>query len=315
MKAYTKVTRKSVEEDRIAICPKFGCKSIIRVKPLKFGFLGFGKYPKCKKHHIPLVYVDERIGEFVDAALACLFDRAGLPSSELLKIILTTFPEESETFIKAWVYCITIGRGAGIVSRYIDSIFNTYLKKLTKKQIKSLKKTPLSKNSSRYQPIIEGMNEITNQYTRLLKHLRIHSKVLIELDQLKPLSKDLRKILSSWQETILKDSEILPSTESKHKIPLTDVKINYDKKLNAGICRCLLGLSPESKGFKKNELTAFDRFSAYYDFYIEGLTDKFTKSDIERLYSENRTIFDNLKKQGNINVERERQNYRKYSKH
>lgn len=313
MKAYTKVTRKTVEEDRMAICPEFGCESIIRVKPLKFGFLGFGKYPKCKKHHIPLVYVNERIGEFVDAALACLFDRTGLPSNELLKIIHTKFPEESETFIKVWVYCITIGRGAGIVSHYMDSISNTYLKKLTTKQIKSLKKTPQSKNNSRYQPIREGMNEITNQYTRLLKHLRIHSEVLIELDQLKPLSKNLKKILSTWQETILKDSEILPSTESKHKIPLTDVKINYDKNLNAGICRCLLGLSPESKGFKKNKLTAFDRFSAYYDFYIEGLTEKFTKSDIERLFSENRLIFDNLKKQRRKDVETE--NDRKYNKH
>lgn len=302
-----------MEDDRIAICPEFGCESIIRVKPLKFGFLGFGKYPKCKKHHIPLVYVDERIGEFVDAALACLFDRAGLPSNELLKIIHTKFPEESEMFIKVWVYCISIGRGAGIVSRYMDSISNTYLKKLTTKQIKSLKKTSQSKNNSRYQPIREGMNEITNQYTRLLKHLRIHSEVLIELDQLKPLSKNLRKILSTWQENMLKDSEILPSTESKHKIPLTDVKINYDKKLNVGICRCLLGLSPESNGFKKNKLTAFDRFSAYYDFYIEGLTEKFTKSDIERLFSENRLIFDNLKKQRRIDVERE--NDRKYNKH
>ena len=57
MKAYTNVSRKTVGEDRVAICPNFGCEFISRVKLLKFGFLGFGKYPKCKKHHIPLVYM------------------------------------------------------------------------------------------------------------------------------------------------------------------------------------------------------------------------------------------------------------------
>ena len=78
MRTYNNVSRKTVREDRIAICPKFGCELLKRVKPLKFGFLGFGKYPKCKKHHVPLVYIDERIGDFVDGALACLFDKAGL---------------------------------------------------------------------------------------------------------------------------------------------------------------------------------------------------------------------------------------------
>ncbi len=209
MKAYNKVTRKTVGEDRIAICPKFGCESITRVKPLKFGFLGFGKYPKCKKHHIPLVYVDERIGDFVDAALACLFDRAGLPPNDLLKIINTKFPKDLKTFIQGWIYCITVGRGARIVSLYMDSISNAYLKQLTKKQIKNLKKESQSNINRISQAIRNGMNEITNQYTRLLKHLRTHSEVLIELDQLKPLSNDLRKVLLAWQKITLKESLIL----------------------------------------------------------------------------------------------------------
>ncbi|HUW90773.1 MAG TPA: hypothetical protein VMV43_09655, partial [Candidatus Nanopelagicaceae bacterium] len=172
MNVHTKVARKTMGEDRIAICPEFGCESITRVKPLKFGFLGFGKYPKCRKHHIPLVYVDERIGDFVDATLACLFDRAGLPPNELLNIIITKFPEELDAFVSGWIYCITVGRGAPIVSRYMDSISNTYLKKLTKKQIKSLEKEPPQKSTSIYQAIRNGMNEITKQYTRFLKHLR-----------------------------------------------------------------------------------------------------------------------------------------------
>jgi len=134
MKTYTIVSRKALEEDRIAICPIFGCESLTRVKPLKFGFLGFGKYPKCKEHKKPLVYIDERIGDFVDAALSCLFDVSSLPSKNLLSVIWDEIPEELDAFIKLWISCITIGRGASIISRYMDSISNSYLKHLSKKQ-------------------------------------------------------------------------------------------------------------------------------------------------------------------------------------
>ncbi len=132
MKAYTNVSRKTVREDRVAICPNFGCEFMTRVKPLKLRFFGFGKYPQCKKHHIPLVYVNERIGDFVDAALACLFDKAGLPPQELIEGIKSRFPHETTPFIEGWVYCIIIGRGAPIVSYYMDSDSNTYLKQFTK---------------------------------------------------------------------------------------------------------------------------------------------------------------------------------------
>jgi len=94
MKAHSQVNRKSLQEDRIAICPKFGCETLTRVKPLKFGFLGFNKYPKCKKHGTPLVYIDERISVFIDAALSCLFDKAGLPPEDLLIIVKKEFPKE-----------------------------------------------------------------------------------------------------------------------------------------------------------------------------------------------------------------------------
>lgn len=59
MVEYIKVSRKTTNEDRIAICPHLGCNTMKRVKPLKLGFFGFGKYPKCKQHHLPLVYIDE----------------------------------------------------------------------------------------------------------------------------------------------------------------------------------------------------------------------------------------------------------------
>lgn len=167
MKAYTNVSRKTVGEDRVAICPIFGCKYMIRVKPLKLGFLGFGKHPKCKKHHKSLVYVDEKIGDFVDAALACFFDKSGLPPNDLLTAIKSRYSNELESFIQGWLYCITVGRGVPVVSRYMDTISNAYLKKLTKKQLRALKKREDPKLSDVNQVITTGLNEIHNQYTRL----------------------------------------------------------------------------------------------------------------------------------------------------
>ena len=283
MKAYTNVSRKNIEEDRIAICPNFGCDYMRRVKPLKFRFLGFGKYPKCKKHRIPLVYVDERIGDFVDAALACLFDKAGLPPSELLEDVKSRFPDEITSFIEGWVYCITVGRGAAIVSRYMDTISNVYLKQLTKKQIKVLKKGDDSKPNLVNKAIKDGMDEIIIQYTRILKHLRAHSEILIDYQKLRSLSKSLRNYLSDWQKVIQKRSEIINSPENKRQMSLKEIKCKYDQILNIGTCRCLLGLIPESKELKKAKITAFDRFSTYFEFYNEGLTVKFTKSDVLNL--------------------------------
>jgi len=283
MKAYTNVSRKTVREDRVAICPNFGCEFMTRVKPLKIRFFGFGKYPKCKKHHIPLVYVNERIGDFVDAALACLFDKAGLPPQELIEGVKSRFPHETTPFIEGWVYCIIIGRGAPIVSYYMDSVSNTYLKQLTKKQIKALKKGESSKPNLVNKAIRHGMDEITIQYTRILKHLRVHSKIFSEYENLKPLSKNLRNFLKEWQKEIIKGSEVIKSLENKTELTLKEIKSNYDKILNIGTCRSLLGLNPENKEIKKSKVTAFDRFSAYHEFYTNGLTPKFTKSDVIKL--------------------------------
>ena len=280
MKAYTNVSRKTVGEDHVAICPNFGCEYMTRVKPLKFRFFGFEKHPKCKRHRIPLVYIDERIGDFVNAVLACLFDKAGLPPRELLEGVKSQFPDEVTPFIEGWVYCITVGRGAPIVSRYIDTISNAYLKQLTKKQIKVLKNGGNSKPNMVNRTIKDGMDEIAIQYARILKHLRVHSEILIEHQKLKSLSKGLRNLIKDWQKKILMSNEIINSPENKQALILKEIKSNYDQILNLGTSRCLLGLNPESKEIKKSKLTAFDRFSAYNEFFIEGLTVKFTKSDI-----------------------------------
>lgn len=282
MNVYTQVTRKTVGEDRIAICPEFGCEIIKKIKPLKFGFIGFGKNPKCKRHNIPLVYMDERIGEFIDGALACLFDIAGLPPKELLSIIASKFSEDLEPFIQGWIYCITIGRGAPIISQYIDSISKTYLKQLTRKQIKVINNRAHTKKKSVNQKIIEGMQEITNQNTRLLKCLRTHSEIISDVKKLRPLSDNLRKVLLAWQNTALEEEDLILKRTYQHN-PLSEIKNNFDYILNIGTCRCLLGLATEGRKLKNIHVTAFDRFSAYYEFYIEGVTKKFTKPDIEKL--------------------------------
>ncbi|MHA2282238.1 MAG: hypothetical protein ACXAC5_15455 [Promethearchaeota archaeon] len=266
-----------------------------RVKPLKFGFFGFGKHPKCKEHKINLVYVDERIGEFLDGALSCLFDIAGLPPSELTSLVLSKYPDNYNAFIRGWVYCITIGRGAHIISRYMDSLSNTYLKQLTKKQIKSLKDERNSKLNNLNQVVKIGMDEIVNQYTRLLKHLRIHSEVFTDNQQLKPISKDLRKYLLTWQKEMSNELDKLFSIKDKEKYSLIETKSFYDHTLNLGVCRCLLGFSPEKKNTIQKRVTAFDRFSAYFDFFKEGLTNKFTKSDIEAILKRKLTCSSNEK--------------------
>ena len=290
MRVYTEVSRKSVKEDQIAMCPNFGCEYMKRVKPLKVKFLGFGKYPKCKKHHIPLVYVNERIVDFVDAALATLFDKAGLPPSELIDTIKSRFPNELNSFINGWIYCITAGRGAPIISRYMDTISSTYLKKLTKKQIRTLRKSSDFKLNMVHWAIREGMDEISIQYTRILKHLRVHSEILIDIQNLKSLSTNLQNILKDWIKRVLKANKVLNSPEIKGKMTLKEIKSNYDQILNVGTCRCLLGFNPESRELKRSKITAFDRFSAYLEFNNEGLANKFTKSDIKNLITNDHNI-------------------------
>ena len=283
MKSYTIVSRKTVEDDRIAICPKFGCENLTRVKPLKLGFLGFGKYPKCKEHQIPLVYVDERIGDFVNASLSCLFDVSSLPPQNLLFSIKKEIPEEVESFIKKWIYCITTGRGAPIISRYMDSISNSYFKQLSKKQLKFLKNENKHKKTGISLAIKNGIQEITDQYTRLLKHLRIHHEVFNEPKELKPLSNRSKKILSGWLESSKKANKLLLSIESKQDIPLSETKKYYDSILNMGICMCLLGYSTKKRENMTKQISAFDRFNAYFEFYSNGLTQKFSKTAIKEL--------------------------------
>ena len=66
MKSCTDVSRKTVREDRIAICPKFGCEFMKRVKPLKMRFIGFGKHPKCKYCRLNLQYFETILRKYLE---------------------------------------------------------------------------------------------------------------------------------------------------------------------------------------------------------------------------------------------------------
>lgn len=280
MNDYLRVSRKDVGEDRIAICPIFGCEYMKRVKPLRYGFFGFCKYPKCKKHHVPLVYIDERIGEFVNGALACLFDKAGLPPRDLLLIVASKYPDEMQSFVHGWVYCITTGRGAPIVSHYLDSISKAYLKKLNRKQVEVLQKEGSGKHAGKYEALEDGLKTLTTQYARLLKHIRVHSEVFMDVKSLKSLSSELRHDLKKWQKGIIKDYLSAEIFEKGVMKDFAEIKRYFDHILNVGTCRYLIGMNSE---IKKIKITGFDRFSAYEEFHSEGITEKFTKSDLKKL--------------------------------
>ena len=77
-------SRKGLEGDRIAVCPRFGCKTLEKIKPLKLGLIGFKKYPKCPEHKHPLVFVDEFIGDFLQSVHACVFYVSGATPKKLI---------------------------------------------------------------------------------------------------------------------------------------------------------------------------------------------------------------------------------------
>ena len=64
------------------------------------------------------------------------------------------------------------------------------------------------------------MNEIHKQYTRLLKHLRVHSEILSKHENLKPLSINLQNYLKDWQKNIIKYNKLINSSEIKQVIIL-----------------------------------------------------------------------------------------------
>ena len=280
MKAYKKVNRKELIENRIAICPKFGCEYVKRVKPLVFGLFGLKKYPKCKKHGLSMIYIEDRIGDLVDGAISCLFDIGGLPPKKLLIQVKKQCPTTFQSFIYGWLYCLTTGRGAQIISRYMDSVSNAFLKQLTRKQVKIINEN--KDHHTIYQALQDAMIEISNQYVRLIRHLKTHSEVFNDTSLVKPFPKKLKEVLKTWlKESLLKE-------ENKNQTilkSLSEMKEYYDDYLNLGTCRALLGLFQKEHKITKNSISTFDIFAVYFDFMQAGLTKKFTKKDVENLFN------------------------------
>lgn len=282
IKNYEGATRKTVEVDRIAICPHFGCKHIERVKPLKLGFLGSRKYPKCSKHKISLVFVDEFIGNFIKSIEACLYDISSLPPNNLITLIEKQAPSHLRSFLNGWIYCSPIGRGGQIVSHYMDGLSRSYMKVLSKKQRKALQNNKPSKKS--YEILRLGLKKIAQEYTDFLQNLRKKYVIFNNLENLQSFSKNMRKLIQTWLKGHINTIK-LPNYKKNNNSSVVDkslseLKKEYDKILHTGTCIVLLGKSPEivTKG-----ISAFEIFSTYHEFLEAGLCKELKKEDIDRI--------------------------------
>ncbi len=279
MNSFTSsVKRKDLEEERIAICPQFSCKYIKRVKPLKFKFFGFGKYPKCKKHHLPLVFIDEFIGRFLTGVNACMFDISSLPPEDLLDQIKKEDPNGLISFVNLWMYSNPFGRGIDLVSRYFDGLSNAYMKVLNRKQRKELNSN--SDKKDRYGMLRQGMQRLVKEYTLYLKEFRFKSEELVETLDLEPLSNTSNFILQDWMKLNLKKiSNIKFETEAENNLKL---KYRYDMVLNLRTTSLLIS---KTQTEFQSDLFTIEIFSAYSGFFQQGLTKDVNKKDIEQMLS------------------------------
>jgi hypothetical protein len=272
------VNRKSIKEIRIAICPQFGCSYLKKVKPLKFGILGLHKYPKCSKHGNYLVIVEEFMNNFMNAVNACLYDKGGLPPEKLLNVIKMVSPDDLKRFINGWMYSNPIGRGAQLVSQYLDGLSKASIRLLSRKQKKSLQDSN-SKNS--YNMLRSALNKISDEYRNFLAKLRTNSNNFYDIKALKPLSGTSLKFLKAWlrdQFKEIKNSNIEINGEP-HKLndSLHEIKKYYNIVLQSGTCLTLLGKFPR---IINKTIPAFELFSAFHDFLQSGLCSEITSTDI-----------------------------------
>jgi len=301
IKSETKVSRKTLNEDRIAICPQFRCTYLEKVRPLKFAILGFRKYPKCSKHKIPLVFVDEFVGNFIKAVNACLFDISSLPPENLSSLIKLEAPYELKSFINGWMYCNPIGRGAQIVSQYMNGLSRSYIKLLSRKQRKDLNSKKSSKK--RYGMLRLGLKKISDEYTSFLQELGEKSEKLIDLKNLIPFSNKLKNILKKWlkdQLNTIKDVNSIKVSKLNMQEGLLPVyKKEYDKILNVGTCSLLLGKSPS---IVTRTISAYELFSAYHEFLKAGLCNELKKEDIRSILEDSQEFL-NIDVESKLNIQ------------
>jgi RNase P/RNase MRP subunit p29 len=307
MKAQVeKVQRKNIKEDRVAICPQYGCNNIKKVKPLKFRFLGFNKYPKCLTHKVPLVFVDEFVGNFIQAVNSCLYDHSSLPPKDLLIGIAIEAPFELLTFVNSWMFCNPIGRGGRIVSRYFDGLSKAYIKLLSRKQRKAIQSENISKN--KYSMLRTGLGKIAQEYTNFLQDLREKSLIFYDPDEVKPLSEIVYKITRNWlqnQLNLIHFSKRINKGEMDYQNDyLIALKENYDTILHAGTCSLLLG---NTQSVLIEKISAFELYSAYHEFLCSGLCKEICKIDLEHLLEEtkefiNKDLEPSVNIQNNVNM-------------
>ena len=298
---YSQVSRKMVEKERIAICPQFGCKHLEKVKPLKFGVLGFRKYPKCSNHKNPLVFVDEFIGDFINAVNACLFDKSSLPPEDIICLININAPDEIKPFINGWMYCNPIGRGAQIVSQYMDGLSRGYMKLLSRKQRKSLRNDKTSRKH--YEMLRFGLKKIADEYTTFLQELHEKSEVLYDPMTLCPLSDKVQNIIKTWLRDYLKTIKRVSSKKrselSLQNESLSLLKEEYDIILHAGTCALLLGKSPS---IVTKAIPAFELFSAYHEFLKKGLCRELKRKDMKLILEEPQEFL-NIDEENKLNIQ------------
>ncbi len=311
MKAQVeKVHRKNIKEDRVAICPQYGCSNIKKVKPLKLRFLGFNKYPKCLTHKVPLVFVDEFVGNFIQAVNSCLYDYSSLPPKDLLIRIAVDAPYELLTFINSWMFCNPIGRGGRIVSRYFDGLSKAYIKLLSRKQRKAIQSENISKN--KYSMLQRGLGKIAQEFTNFLQDLREKSLIFYNPDEVKPLSEIVYKITRNWLQNQLNLIHV-DKRKNKGEMDLQNdylltLKENYDTILHAGTCSLLLG---DTQSVLIEKISAFELYSAYHEFLCSGLCKEICKIDLEHLLEETKEFINkdlepsvNIQNNDNMNLAR-----------
>ena len=276
-----RMNRKAIKEDRIAICPNFGCTYLERVKPLKLGFLGFRKYPKCPKHKISLVFIEEFVGDFLQAVNACLYDASGVPPASLMRLLMKRGKEELSQFINIWMYSNPIGRGAQIISKYMDGLSRGFMKELSRKQKKYLKGEKSSKK--RYEFLRNDFKKITNNYAIFVRSLYEKYEVLYNTKYIRPLSSDMKSIIHNWLKEFLKTIQTTYNINEGVEESLPQIKEKIDMILHAGTCSVILGKVPKIviKG-----LTAFELFSSYFTFSNTGLCKELTLNNLINLIEE-----------------------------
>jgi hypothetical protein len=287
--------RMTIKELRIAICPHFGCSYLKKLKPLKFGILGFSKYPKCSKHGIPFVFIDEFVGNFIKAVIACLYDKGGLPPEKLTSVIKVVSPEDLKSFIYGWMHCNPIRRGSQLIPQYLELLSKAYIKLLSRKQKKSLE----SKNN-RYNVLRNGLNHISIEYANFLKEFRTKSNTFSDLNELHSFSATSLELLKAWLKDQIeyiknpKFTTIVKPVKLNETLPL--VKQHYNLILQCGTCLILMGKEPK---IINKRIPAYELFSAYFEFLDAGLCNEITYRDIQN-YFENQQESSNFYEENSL---------------